>query len=152
MFELRPAVLHDYGVVAAARVLLDETARETGARAQLDGEVGRYHLVLEEAVYRGVREALANVRKHSGASTISVTFSEENGRLVCDVVDDGRGFDPDEARARPRSALHMGLPSVVERVRAADGDVSISSRPGAGTHVRIEIPIERRRPLAAATT
>jgi PAS domain S-box-containing protein len=74
MFELRPAVLHDYGVVAAARVLLDETARETGARAQLDGEVGRYHLVLEEAVYRGVREALANVRKHSGASTISVTF------------------------------------------------------------------------------
>jgi signal transduction histidine kinase len=126
-------------------VLLEQTARETGAETELRGEVGRYHLVLEEAVYRGVQEALANVRKHAAATRIAIRFEEQDGMLVCEVADNGRGFDADEARARPQAALHMGLPSVVERVRAAGGDVVIASTPGVGTRVQLAIPIERRR-------
>src|SRR5581483_10269893 len=109
MFELRPTVLHDYGLTAATRVLLGETARETGASTTLNGEVGRYHLVLEEAVYRGIQEALANVRRHAAASEVAVCIEERAGMVVCDVTDNGRGFDPQEVRARPQAALHIGL-------------------------------------------
>lgn len=144
MFELRPTVLHDYGVVAATRVLLDETARETAAATRLTGEVGRYHLVLEEAVYRGVQEALTNIRKHARATAIEVAFEEHSGQLVCDVVDNGRGFDLEEARSRPNAPLHMGLSHIVERVRAAGGDMHLASAPGQGTHVRLTVPVERR--------
>lgn len=144
MFELRPTVLHDYGLVAASRVLLEQAARETGATTRLSGQVGRYHLVLEEALYRGVQEALANVRKHSHATEVAVAFEEHAGMLVCEVIDDGRGFDPSEARARPDAALHLGLSHVIERVRGAGGNVLVASAPGEGTHVRISIPVERR--------
>jgi signal transduction histidine kinase len=144
MFELRPTLLHDYGLAAATRVLLDETARETGASTRLDGEVGRYHLVLEEAVYRGVQEALANIRRHAEASEIAVRMHERAGMLVCEVIDDGRGFDPAEARARPQAALHIGLSHVAERMRAAGGELSIRSNPGRGTRLRMSVPVERR--------
>jgi signal transduction histidine kinase len=144
MFELRPTVLHDYGVVAATRVLLDETARETAAATHLTGEVGRYHLVLEEAVYRGVQEALTNIRKHARATDISVAFEEHAGQLVCDVTDDGRGFDLEEVRSRPNAPLHMGLSHIGERVRAAGGDIDVASTPGRGTHIRMTVPVERR--------
>jgi signal transduction histidine kinase len=145
MFELRPTVLHDYGIVAATRVLLDQTGRETGAVTHLTGEAGRYHLVLEEAMYRAVQEALANIRNHSQATEVSVTFDEHAGMSICEVIDNGRGFDPQEALRRPDAALHIGLSHIVERVRAAGGNVLVASARGEGTHVRITIPIERRR-------
>jgi len=144
MFELRPTVLHDHGIAAATRVLLDQTSRETGAHTELAGDVGRYHLVLEEAAYRSIQEALVNARKHSGASEITVAFHEGAGMLICDVIDNGRGFDPEHVRMRPDAALHIGLRSTVERVRAAGGDVVVASTPGTGTHVQIAIPVERR--------
>jgi hypothetical protein len=62
--------------------------------------------------------------------------------LESEVVDDGCGFDLDEVRARPGAALHMGLDSMVERVPAAGGEVTIDSEPGAGTCVRFAVPIE----------
>lgn len=148
MFELRPTVLHDYGVVAATRVLLEQTARETGAVTQLNGEAGRYHLVLEEAMYRGVQEALTNIRKHAQATEIAVNFDEHAGTSICEVIDNGRGFDPSEARQRPDAALHIGLSHVIERVRAAGGNMLVASTRGEGTYVRITIPIERRKASA----
>src|SRR5436309_11362816 len=72
MFELRPAVLHDMGLVAALQVLVDQTARETGARGQVYGPVGRYDYAAEELMYRSAQEALANIRKHARPKTITV--------------------------------------------------------------------------------
>ena len=148
MFELRPTILHDRGLEAATQVLLDQTARETGAATSLDGSAGRYHLVLEEAIYRGVQEALANVRKHAAAAHIAITYTEHDGMLVCDIDDDGRGFNPDEVRTRTDADLHIGLASVIERVRAAGGDAVIASTPGNGTHIQFAIPIDRRGVLS----
>jgi PAS domain S-box-containing protein len=153
MFELRPTILHDYGLFAAARVLLEQIALETQAHTRLLGEIGRYDLVLEETVYRGMQEALSNIRKHAQASEVTIGFNERDDMLVCEVIDNGRGFDMREARARPQSELHIGLASIVERIRAAAGEVVIVSAPGDGTHIHITVPIERPRniPDAAAT-
>ena len=140
MFELRPAVLHDLGLVAALRVLVEQTARETGAHGQVHGSVGRYDHAVEELVYRSAQEALANVRKHARPHTITVTLNEDGDALIGEIQDDGCGFDVVDARARPEASLHLGLDSLTERIRAAGGKVDIDSAPGRGTRLLLTIP------------
>jgi PAS domain S-box-containing protein len=149
MFELRPAILHEHGLAAAIHVLVDQVAREVGATAGVAGQVGRHDRALEELLYRSVQEALANVRKHARASRIEVALEERRGRLLCTVSDDGRGFDVPAARSRPQAAFHLGIDSLVERLRAAGGDVSIESAPGSGTRVRFVLPVSSQRRAAA---
>ena len=142
MFELRPAVLHDHGLHEAVRVLAGQIARELGARAEVVGTRARYDLAVEELVYRSAQEALANVRKHAAANTITVTIAERAGMLESEIRDDGCGFDVFDVRSRPTAALHLGLDTMIERVRAAGGDVTIDSAPGAGTTVRFAVPAQ----------
>ena len=142
MFELRPAVLHDHGLHEAMRVLAGQVARELGARAEVVGTRARYDLAVEELVYRSAQEALANIRKHAAPSTITVTIAERAGMIESEIRDDGCGFDVVDVRSRPTAALHLGLDTMIERVRAAGGDVTIDSAPGAGTTVRFAVPAE----------
>ena len=140
MFELRPAVLHEQGLVAAVRMLVEHVGREVGARTSVRGTLGRYEPATEQLVYRSLQEALANVRKHAHPRSIVVTLAERGSVLTSEVHDDGRGFEPEEVRARPRASLHLGISSMIERIRAVDGDVTINSAPGQGTTVRIAVP------------
>jgi PAS domain S-box-containing protein len=142
MFELRPSILHEHGIIPAVNVLADETRRETGARTEVRGSVGRYGHDVEELVYRSLQEALANVRKHAGATEVAIRFEDDGTALVCEVADNGRGFDPVAIRDRPGAALHAGLDTMVERIRAAGGETTVDSRRGAGTRVRLIIPIQ----------
>ena len=142
MFELRPSILHEHGIIPAVNVLADETRRETGARTEVRGSVGRYGHDVEELVYRALQEALANVRKHAGATEVAIRFEDDGTALVCEVADNGRGFDPVAIRDRPGAALHAGLDTMVERIRAAGGETTVDSRRGAGTRVRLIIPIQ----------
>jgi signal transduction histidine kinase len=150
MFELRPAILAEHGLLAAIGVLAEQVAREVGATATVSGRAGRYDRALEELLYRSVQEALANVRKHAQAARIDVTLHERRGELVCVVADDGRGFDVDTARTRPHAVFHLGIGSLVERVRAVGGDATIDSAPGRGTRVRLVLPATRHRRADAA--
>jgi PAS domain S-box-containing protein len=141
MFELRPAILHELGLVAAVGVLADETGRETGARTSVNGSIRRYHHEVEELAYRSVQEALANVRKHAGATLVEVTLRDDGDALMCEVSDDGRGFDLETVRDRPGAALHAGLDTMAERIRAGGGETSVDTARGRGTRVRVRIPI-----------
>jgi PAS domain S-box-containing protein len=140
MFELRPTVLYDQGLAAALRVLVDQTAREVGAQAEVRGDVGRYDHALEELLFRSAQEALANVRRHAQPRHITLTLDEDDDMLTVGIHDDGRGFDRAGVRSRPAAALHFGLETLSERVRAAGGHADIASTPGRGTHVRIAAP------------
>jgi signal transduction histidine kinase len=81
------------------------------------------------------REALANVVKHSGSATAYVRVMGLPGRVVVEVGDDGRGFDPDG-----RHPDHFGLKSMRSRAAEIGGQLTISSAPGQGTVVRAEAP------------
>jgi PAS domain S-box-containing protein len=142
MFELRPAILHELGLIAAVDVLADQTRRETGARTVVNGSTGRHNHEVEELAYRSVQEALANVRKHAGATMVEVTLRDDGPALLCEIVDDGRGFDPDAVRDRPGAALHAGLDTMTERIRAAGGDAEVETARGRGTRVRVRIPTQ----------
>ncbi len=149
MFELRPAILHERGLEAALHVLGDQVEREAGAECVVHCDVERLDPAVEELVYRTVQEALANVRKHAQARHVTVTVCERSGGIEGRIDDDGRGFDTLGVRTRPRAALHLGLDSLAERVRAAGGEVRVESAPGAGTRVRFSIPLPGQAVRAA---
>ena len=81
-------------------------------------------------VYRVAREALRNVRDHSGAHRVDVVVTPS--KLV--VTDDGRGFDADE-RARRRAEGHVGLSLLEDLVAQSGGRLTVDSAPGRGTTV-----------------
>ena len=146
MFELRPAILHEHGLVAAVNVLADQTRRETGARTTVSGSAGRYGHYVEELAYRSIQEALSNVRKHAGATQVVITLEDEGAALLCEVADDGRGFDPDTVRDRPGAALHAGLDTMVERIRAAGGETAVDTARGTARVCACASPSRRARP------
>lgn len=139
-FELRPTVLDDVGLVAAVRRLAADLAERHGVQVHvaLDGlhDDSRYAAELETVVYRVVQEALTNVARHAAASHATVSIAATAGRLCARVVDDGVGFEPPSGR--PRS---LGLAGMLERATLVDGRVEIVSAPGAGTTVRLDVPV-----------
>jgi signal transduction histidine kinase len=95
-------------------------------------------------LFRVLQEALANAVKHSGASRYVVSLRGTDDQLRLEVIDDGRGFDPEVAMA----TSGLGLVSMQERIRLVNGDVTIESRPGAGTRIRASVPL--RSPYIAS--
>ena len=144
MFEIRPAVLEREGLAAMISRIARDGPWET---SQVEIAIGRQSETVEALCYRTLRELIVNARKHSGATRLRVTGSESAGRLTFIVDDDGTGFDPEEELEA--AGLHIGLASVVERLRLAGGDVQIQSRVGRGTRVRVTLPSEPR-PQAGA--
>jgi PAS domain S-box-containing protein len=142
MFELRPPLLEANGIADAVRELAEEAGREAGFAVDVDADgIGRYSSDVETLVYRTVREAVANARKHSAACTLRVSLAEDAARITGEVRDDGRGFDIAHARNRSDMRLHLGLEEMIERVRLTGGDISVDSAPGDGTTVRFAVPL-----------
>jgi signal transduction histidine kinase len=83
---------------------------------------------------RVIQEALTNARRHSGARNVTVSLAVDGDGLVAEVVDDGRGFDPE---APPGT----GLRGMRERVLRLGGDLQVESAPGEGTRVRARAPM-----------
>jgi len=94
----------------------------------------------ELQILRIVQEALTNTRKHALASQVWVSLQKNNGVLEITVKDDGRGFDPDQAKAgqRPR----FGLGTMRERADAIGADFELVSNPGAGVAIHLLLPLE----------
>jgi signal transduction histidine kinase len=93
--------------------------------------------------FRVVQEAIANVARHAEPARVAITARERGDRIVIEVTDDGRGFDP--SRARPRiEGGHLGLAAMSERAALAGGEVVISSEPGRGTTIRLALPAAPR--------
>jgi len=136
---LRPATLDDLGLVPT----LEQYARELGAEAgwEVTIEAHPQQLRLPPAVeitaFRIAQEALTNSRKHADANSVVVGLDARDGRLVVEVRDSGRGFDPD---CVDRSGHCMGLISMQERARVLGGECIIESGPEKGTVVRAMLP------------
>jgi two-component system sensor histidine kinase UhpB len=147
MFELQPAVLYEHGIAAAITPLVGRASRDIGADWTVEASPDRYSRPVEELVYRTVREAITNVRKHSRASRVWVRVAPDRARVTGAVTDNGRGFALDDLRRRPDRLHHIGLETMAERVRMAGGEIRIDSAPGAGTKVAFAVPLERTQPV-----
>lgn len=141
---LRPPELEAVGVASAIRSHARHLTDSTGLRIAVQADDSPDGLTDDDqlALYRIVQEAISNSLKHAPNSRVQVKITEIDGVVVARVHDDGDGFDVNLALAR-RGGL--GLVSMVERARHADGRVDIDSGSGDGTTVtaRFQLPSER---------
>jgi len=128
--------------VLALRQYLQKTEAEAGWTATLDikGDIGPIPPETETAIYRLVKEAVSNARKHAESPRIHVRLATRVENLVILVRDWGTGFDPKAARAH--NSGHFGIMGMRERVSLLSGSFHLRSSPGAGTVVRIVLPLE----------
>jgi signal transduction histidine kinase/ligand-binding sensor domain-containing protein len=108
------------------------------------GSFGAYRPIppgMEREILRVAQEAIHNVKKHAGASHLSVQLEYGPDRIALEVRDDGQGF---AAGARAESpAGHYGLTGMRERTESIGGRFQVTSEPGGGTAVRLEAPVPR---------
>jgi signal transduction histidine kinase len=140
ILELRPGALAEEGLVAAVTRQASALSAREGLVIKVDGPDERLPLEpgVEEQLYRLGQEALANVVKHARASRATVRISATDETVSMEVSDDGHGFDP--AAVGPE---HFGLRSMRGRVADLRGRLQVTSTPGRGTVIRVEVPARR---------
>ena len=137
IFELRPESLEAEGLAAALEKQADalRARHQFAVRTRLSSEP-RVPLDIKQALYRIAQEALHNVVKHARASHIDLILERTGDCVVLEVIDDGVGFDITQSFPG-----HLGLQSMRERAEKLGGSYSLSSSPGTGSHLRVEIPL-----------
>lgn len=137
---LRPVELAGDGLVVALAKHAELLDRVHGAHVRFAGEtVPRLGAAREETAYRVAQEALHNALRHGEPTEVLVSLHQRDGKVRLEIVDDGRGFD---ARGRTGSTRRLGLASMRERARAVGATLEVKSRPGGGTRIALEVPVD----------
>jgi two-component system sensor histidine kinase UhpB len=139
--QLRPTALDDLGLAAAIAGQVEQLAHsEIEATIATDGDFSDLGDDAQLVVYRVAQEALSNAARHSGAGRVEVRLRRlDGGGVELAVADNGRGFAFDESEGG------LGIAGMRERALLIGGELTIESRPGHGTTVRLTVPGESAR-------
>lgn len=132
--QLRPTALDDLGLAAAVAGQVEQLER-SGLSAELsaEGDFSGLDDDVQLVVYRVAQEALVNAARHSEAGRVDVTLRRSGEGAELTVADDGRGF------AFEQSERGLGIGGMRERALLVGGELTIESRPGQGTTVRLAV-------------
>jgi len=136
--ELNPVILDRLGLAAALENLTDVLMARSEISASVStDELPQLSKDIETVVYRTAQEALSNVRRHSGATTVEIKLHCTGTHILCSVLDNGSGI------AGSSGDMHegLGLTGIRERVATLGGRCVIYSEPGNGTALQVEIPL-----------
>jgi PAS domain S-box-containing protein len=138
--DLRPLMLDDLGLTAAAEWLAHQFTTRTGIPCEFVLGEGQLDLPDPYAttIFRVLQESLTNVAKHADAKQVEVTLEREGDLVLLTVSDDGRGFVTGEPH--PGS---YGLIGQRERAFLVQGEVRVDSEPGKGTRVELRVPVPK---------
>lgn len=133
--DLRPAALDELGLEPAMRALVERVSQRAGLEATTTIDLGAARLSpdLETAAYRVVQEALTNVVKHAGATTVAVEACLTPTTVQISVTDDGRGISAERGDG-------YGLVGMRERAELASGELEVVRVDGGGTRVTLQLP------------
>ncbi|HEV7842721.1 MAG TPA: sensor histidine kinase, partial [Pyrinomonadaceae bacterium] len=143
-WELRPSILDDLGLTAALHNYANEWSKHFGIPVNFHSTgLGdeRFSQTVEINLYRIAQEALNNVSKHAGATSVDMILERRNEHAILIIEDNGRGFDPKQTAASS-SGRGMGLAGMRERAALIGGTVEIESAPGASTTIFARTPLE----------
>lgn len=138
---LRPQLLRDGDIVHALEQLVNQLSGESHMKIHLSatGELPSLPTDVESNVLRLTQEAITNAIRHSGGSRIDVKLSADSEILKLMIDDDGDGFDPHVSTLN----RGFGLVSMQERAERIGGDLTILTKPGAGTKLHLLVPVAR---------
>lgn len=137
IMELRPAALEGKGLAKALTDYMEDWSRQTGivAEVRVSGERPA-PLIAEQTLFRVAQEGLANIARHSHASTAEIYLAWQPNGVEMVIADDGRGFNIAGANGRG-----VGLKSMAERVEKLGGRLEVKSQPGTGTKIIAQLPL-----------
>lgn len=144
IYNLRPMSLDDLGLTASIEKYLQDFQNSTGITTtfRLIGTPVEMNGLVQIALYRVVQEALTNVRKHSQASRVIVKIEFVEGYISLLVMDNGKGFDVEDAFKWESEEKSFGLINMRERVELLNGYMEVNSKKGKGTTIFMRIPLE----------
>jgi signal transduction histidine kinase len=143
IFDLRPSVLDDLGLLSAIRWYAERHLEPLGIIVQFEasGFERRFRPELETALFRVAQEAITNIAKHAGAETVLIQCLERDDRVTIEIEDDGRGFSPASLPPPAARERGLGLMGMRERVELFGGTIEVDSAPGQGTRVSVSVPV-----------
>ena len=143
--ELRPGVLDYLGLSAAVEWQVKEFREQTGipCSCEIAADVAMEDRNIATAVFRIFQETLTNIIRHAGATNVAVSLRHEDGALLLEVRDNGRGIEQEKLTDRES----FGLLGMRERARYFGGTVEITGEKNDGTTVLVRIPIDGKAEL-----
>ena len=137
IFELRPMMLDDLGLVPTIRRYGDAFKEQAGLDVSITvtGNERRLQPYLEVMVFRAIQELLGNAARHGQATLIKVLVDMGEDRVRVSVDDNGRGFDPESIH----QGTSLGLKLIRERAEMLGGSFEVDSAVGKGTRVTFAV-------------
>lgn len=143
-------MLTNLGLIPALYSHIERFSNVTGIVVEVEDALGqRLPEHIELLFYRLAQEALSNVRQHAEAKKVQLFFGVVGGSIHMVVADDGKGFDPDAALQQRRAGHKLGLQSMMQRIRDAQGTLTIGPADGpvetTGTILKFQCPLSGNR-------
>jgi PAS domain S-box-containing protein len=140
--ELRPGILDDLGLVAALEWAAEDFQNRTGTKCLISLPDAELALDPERAtaLFRTFQETFTNVARHAEATQVDARLGQENGDLILEIRDNGKGISEERLSAK----TSLGILGMRERVLVFGGTLTIRGTPGVGTTVRVLIPNPRQ--------
>jgi len=144
--DLRPTMLDDLGLIPTLRWYIQNFSNRLNIYSHFEaiGFEEKLPPQIETAFYRIIQEALNNIAKHAEANRVEVLLEQRDSMIFASITDNGKGFDLEKVLHPESPERGFGIIGMQERVSLLDGHIDIQSRPGFGTHIRIEVPYQRR--------
>ena len=145
LFTLRPVVLETQGLAAALRQYGERLQETDGLVVTVEDSQFGVTLTDETAgvIFSILEEAINNARKHAHARRVTVTLQAAGQMMLARVRDDGIGFDVEKVEQSYDQRGSLGLVNMRERAGLIDGNLTLESKPGAGTTVTLVAPLQR---------
>lgn len=142
IFDLRPMMLDDLGVVPTLRRYVESFQEKNGVTVPITvtGVERRLESHIEVTIFRGVQELLNNALSHARATQIQVLLDIEYDQVMAVIEDNGSGFNVEEVLSG--KARTIGLSALRERIEMLGGELTIQSSLGQGTRVEFVVPVE----------
>jgi signal transduction histidine kinase len=167
MFDLRPSMLDQLGLIPALRWLAQSRLETKGIRVAVNvnsqagpahskTDVQRLSPEIETALFRVMQEAINNIARHAAARNVEIHLELNEDTARISIKDDGIGFDLSELSVTALKDMEskdslpsnnprgLGLIGIQERIELLGGELDINTAPGSGTHIDIRVPLRER--------
>jgi signal transduction histidine kinase/PAS domain-containing protein len=143
IYDLRPSLLDDLGLSAALRSCAHNSLDAAGLEVYVEavGQEKRLPPEVEIALFRIVQEAIANIARHAHAESAYISLEFKEKSVAVHIEDDGIGFDYSHGFSAGAGGKGVGLLGMKERAELLGGTLLIDARPGGGTRVSVEVPV-----------